>query len=679
MNVLIKKTTFTLSIPMKPFYVPLTFVILLCFASWNLLAQTEEEHPCARQKQYSATLTPVANRHQIASMQDYDVHYYKLDLAIERNSIYLSGNTTIAATVLNGPLTAFAFELHPNFTIDSLKVNQQTTGTARNGAVVTATLGFPGIAQGGQVSVQVFYKGTAPSGASAAIGNGFSTGTSGSWGNQATWSLSQPYAAYEWFPVKQQLADKADSVEVWITTDSTNRAGSNGLLQQVTPMPGGKKRWEWKSRYAIAYYLISVSVARYVEYVQYAKPTGYPDSIFIQNFIYDNPATLPNFLTEINKTASMLQVFSSLYGLYPFHEEKYGHCMAPFSGGMEHQTMTTQGLFNQDLTAHELGHQWFGDHVTCGSWKDIWVNEGFATYSEYLYRQSLSAASALTWMNSKHSSILSQTGGSVYVPDTTDVPRIFSSRLTYNKGAAILHILRYEINNDSLFFAALRTYQQLYSFGVATGVDFKSVVESTTGQSFTDFFNQWYFGQGYPTFAVQWNQVGTQFYLSATQSTSFPSVTPLFKTSVDYRVVRTGLPDTILRVWHDQPSKAYTFTLGGVITSISVDPNQNLLNGTGSVTKNTNLVLATEDAEVEEMPSLEAWPIPVKYTLTVRLQSPESDKAQQAMLLDARGVVVQKIKLAPGVQTIQLRELPYGVYHLVLEERPLVRTTLVVE
>lgn len=110
----------------------------------------------------------------------------------------------------------------------------------------------------------------------------------------------------------------------------------------------------------------------------------------------------------------------------PFADEKYGHCMAPFSGGMEHQTMTTQGFFTRDLTAHELGHQWFGDHVTCAYWKDIWINEGFASYSEYLFREHLGAmADPRDWMDNAHDNIMSSPGGSVYVDDTTSESRIF--------------------------------------------------------------------------------------------------------------------------------------------------------------------------------------------------------------------------------------------------------------
>lgn len=642
--------------------------LMVCF-SLTLFAQ--KAHQCAEHKVKLSTLQPTASRLAMKSMEGYDVHFYKLDLNIERNSIYLSGNVSIGVKVKSSPFSQFLFELHPNFVIDSVLINGSNATFTRNGSVVSANVPGPAAGVNTLLTTRIFYRGTAPSGASAAIGNGFSTGTSTCWGNQATWSLSQPYAAYEWFPVKQSLPDKADSVEVWITTDTSNKAGSNGLLQQVTPMPNGKHRWEWKSRYPIAYYLISVSVARYVDYTIYAKPSGMTDSIPVVNFIYNNVIGSPNanstlafFKTEIDKTTDMINVFSNRYGLYPFRLEKYGHCMAPFSGGMEHQTMTTQGLFNQDLTAHELGHQWFGDYVTCASWKDIWVNEGFATYSEFLYREAAAPGTRLTWLNSKHNSVLSASNGSVYVPDTTSVSRIFSSRLTYNKGALILHMLRYEINNDSLFFQGLRNYLQQYSQGVATGLEFRQVMQNTTGMNFGDFFNQWYTGEGHPTFNVQWNQVGNQVYLQTTQTASFPSVTPLFKMHVNYRLSRSSLPDTVLRLYHDQNLENFIVQVNGTVTAIVLDPEQWVINANGTVIKNTNLILGTEGLLVAE-PGLSLYPNPVAEQLHLENKS---ERTCILNLIDASGKQVRVLKLSPGISLHHLQGLAAGTYHLVSAE-----------
>ena len=363
--------------------------ILALIALISLTSIAKADNLCAVSKQNAVALNPVASANAMNLQNKYDTKFHHLNLNLERNSIAISGNVKTIAKVVSGSLDTFAYELHPNFTIDSILVEGINSPFSRIAGDVFVTVS--GYSQDDLITIQTFYRGFAPTGASAAIGNGYSTGTSQSWGNVVSWSLSQPYAAYEWWPCKQQLTDKIDSSWVFVTTDSINKCGSNGVLTNVVDLNNGKKRFEWKSKNPIAYYLISVATARYIEYSYYAYPAN-SDSVLIQNFIYNNPQTLPNFINDINDTGDMLELFADLFGPYPFANEKYGHCMAPFSGGMEHQTMTSQGFFNFTLTAHELGHQWFGDYVTCKTWSDIFVNEGLASYTEFLALQYLQGA-----------------------------------------------------------------------------------------------------------------------------------------------------------------------------------------------------------------------------------------------------------------------------------------------
>jgi len=154
------------------------------------------------------------------------------------------------------------------------------------------------------------------------------------------------------------------------------KAGSNGVLTAVTRTDATHLRYEWKERYPIDYYLISASVAPYVDYSYYVHFTGSYDSMLVQNYIYPNVLSSTYYKHVIDSTGMMIDYFSTLYSRYPFWKEKYGHCMAPLSGGMEHQTMTTIGYFSPTVVAHELSHQWFGDNATCATWSDIMMNEG---------------------------------------------------------------------------------------------------------------------------------------------------------------------------------------------------------------------------------------------------------------------------------------------------------------
>lgn len=599
--------------------------------------------------------------HQALEAQ-YDVKFHHLSLNVERTSKAISGNVRTVAKVLVPALDSFAFELHQNLTIDSVVQNGQKLAVKSNAtgeriAVLASTL-----TQGATIDVTIYYRGTPPNAQSAAIGEGFSNQASPSWGNRATWSLSQPFSAFEWWPCKQALGDKIDSTWFFITTDSTNKAGSNGVLENVVNLGNGKARYEWKSRTPIDYYLVSVAVAQYVEYRSYAHPKGYADSILIQNYIYNNPQTLPSVKPELDKIPAMVELFSDLFGLYPFAKEKYGHCMAPISGGMEHQTMTSLGFFDFEIDAHELLHQWFGDNVTCATWKDIFVNEGFASYGEYLADYYLKTpAVGAQKMVDVHASVMGQPGGAIWFTDSTNVPRIFDSRLTYDKGSAIVHSMRYLVNNDSLFFLAMRNYQQQFKDNVATVQDLKDVLESTTGVDFTQFYAQWFYGEGYPTFKVKWNQVNDMLKLKVTETASFPSATPLFITPVDYKIRRTALPDTIVRLTISQNLQYYTLPLTGTVTNIFVDPDNWILNKLDSVAKDVSLDEFTSVDDVSN--AFSVYPNPVKNVLMIDVNA--VDVSAEIYAIDGRmvanhahlnGKAITVADLVPGVYMVRVSQ-----------------------
>ncbi len=554
--------------------------LLICSISYSQrVSENESSIKCGHLNNKNTVPFRVAPQPQ--EMNNYDVKFYWLDVALERTSTYISGNVTINATVQNNPLDTFVVELIDALIIDSAKINNTIQPAIHSGGLVKVPMGAA-TAVGTDFSVQIFYHGTP---VSSGFFAGMSNATSGSWQNRVTWSLSEPFNANQWWPCKQFLEDKADSSWVFITTDNTNKAGSNGLLTAVTPMPNNKNRYEWKSTNPIAYYLISVAVAKYVDYTIYAHPTGTTDSVMIQNFVYDNPQTLPYFQDEIDSTAEMIELYSELYGLYPFINEKYGHCMAPLSGGMEHQTMTTLGFFDFDLICHELGHMWWGDNVTCKTWSDIFINEGFASYSEYLSHQYLrSWGSAQTVMASVHSNVMSQPGGSIFIPvaQTNDENRIFDSRLSYDKGSAVIHMIRFEMQDDIAFFNTLKNFQSIYGDSTASGDDFKAVAEANSTVDFTDFFNQWFYGEGYPTYSLIWHQANDTVYFTTTQTTS-STVTPLFKMLMEYKL-NSPSGDTLIRVYQTGNVNSFKIPTHKTITGMVVDPNNWVLNKVGTIT-----------------------------------------------------------------------------------------------
>jgi hypothetical protein len=239
-----------------------------------------------------------------------------------------------------------------------------------------------------------------------------------------------------------------------------------------------------------------------------------------------------------------------------------------------------------------LGHSWFGDNVTCASWSDIWINEGFATYTEYLVNQYLvSQANADAIMLSYMNYVMTAPDGSVYIPlnETNNVGRIFNTRLSYRKGSALVHMIRFEMNNDAHFFQTLQNFQQQYQDSLATGLDFKAVCEDVSGLDFTDFFNQWYFGQGYPTFSVVWSQNEDSVYLRSIQTTS-TTVTPLFKMPVEFKLSYSG-GSQIMRLYQLKNDTTFKIIFPHEVTGIVVDPNNWVLNQLGTNTHLKNLEL----------------------------------------------------------------------------------------
>lgn len=627
--------------------------LLQCGISLAQSGEASCKHHMMRSK--AAAKTTVAD----VAEDNYDVKYVKLDLAMTNMSTALSGNVITNAVVTASSMSDYVFELNPVLTIDSVLIDGAVLPVTGAGLVRTVALPVTFTA-GTAFTAQVFYHG-APATGTAGFDAGINCLTSPSWGARVTFTLSESYKAHDWWPCKQSLRDKIDSSDVWLTVADTLKAGSNGVLQAVTPVDATHNRYEWKERRPIDYYLVSASVAPYIDYSFYAHFSGSTDSVLVQNYVYNRPAVLPFFKTTIDSTGLMLDYFSTLYGRYPFWQEKYGHCMAPLSGGMEHQTMTTLGFFEGTLIAHELGHQWFGDNVTCGTWADIVMNEGFAGYSEYLFIDHFrNHTKALTDMHKRQLDVKTAPGGTVFVDDTTDESRIFDSRLTYNKGACVIHMLRSVINDDAIFFSVLKTYQDLMKDSTATILDFANLVKSITGPvvngvSIDQFFTDWMFGEGFPMYNVSWNQSGSDVYIKIDQSTTVPSSVSLFTLPIEINLHSLAGADTVVRMLNNAPSQVYHFTWSKPVSSLAVDPNLWLV---------YNLIGMTHDFTLDvtqvDKAAVQVYPNPTSSGWTVGKLPANST----LVLMDVSGRVVwQSEKPWPGM-VIPGENLAAGLYLL---------------
>jgi aminopeptidase N len=631
------------------------FLLLLSGLSYFQSIAQQEADPnisCREKCSFSHSLGRVQQLtfFQSPSMNKYDIRYLKLDLAMEANSRVIQG-TALTRAVTVQPLDSFIIELKNNMILDSVFINGiKKTFTRENDHILIPQ--NPVIPANNIVEVLFYYRGTAGSA-------GIFAGMVSSTGLAYTASLSESYQAREWFPSKQLLKDKIDSADIWITTSSTNKVGSNGLLQAVVDKPDNKKQFQWKTTYPMAYYLVSVAVGNYMEYLNYAKPAAMlPDSILVQHYISNDAGYLSANKTNLDKTPAFIEKMSELFGLYPFKDEKYGHAQANIGGGMEHQTMSTMSSFGTSLIAHELGHQWFGDNVTCATWNHIWLNEGFASYSEYLMNEKLPnlfGSTAAANMLNVHTDVLASATGSVFVPDVSlyDENRIFSSRFSYNKGSAIIHTLRFEMQDDNKFFQTLKNFQMQYGDSVATAEDFKQVAEAVCGRSFTDFFNQWYYGQGYPTFNADYSKQGDSIVLRINQTVSAPAFTPVFKGLYEF-TIKTVQGDTLVKINLLSNDQTFKFKSPRTPNGVVVDPNNWVLNKVGSITT------AAPDINVSNEVTL--FPNPSTGTVYIKYPATWFD---QLRIYDMAGKLLQSktINRSSTQQTLN-DPLARGVYFI---------------
>jgi len=520
---------------------------------------------------------------------DYDVKFYKLDIEAYDTTNQFSGSATVLAEVVVSETDTFSIELSNKLSADSVIINDVKHMFSHVANKIYVPLLTPVLA-GGQIEFKLYYH--TPQAYTSVY---YSSTLAVNYGNfNVSQSYSEPYYAHEWMPCKQELEDKADSVHIFVTTDDDLKVAGPGTLT-IIPLPNQKVRYEWRTNQKTAFYLISFAISDYIDYSIWARPDSLPgDSMLVLNYIYDYPNCLQSNKPIIDQTPLMIELFSDKMGLYPFFEEKYGHYMWYPSGfsGMEHITMTGLRGFSFNLVAHELAHSWYGDNVTCATWSDIWINEGFASYLEYIANQYLvSQSSANALMLSYMNYAMTQPGGSVYVPpaNLNNSGRIFSTRLTYRKGSALVHMIRFEMQNDELFFKTLYNFQQQYKGSLATGLDFKTVCENVSGIDFTDFFNQWYFGEGYPTFSAIWSQEEDTVYLNSIQTTS-TAITPLFKTPIEFKLTYTGGSQTF-RFSQLTNDTTFKIIIPHEVTGISIDPNNWLLNQAGTITHRKNLKL----------------------------------------------------------------------------------------
>ncbi len=499
-----------------------------------------------------------------------DVNYYRLYLQITSTPDFLTGEVSINSVSLINNLNTIFYDLSNNLMVDSILNDADLIPFTHSQNKIFISLNS--IYNTGQtVRVKIYYHGVP-------VPTGYGSFIFGSHnGVPAIWTLSEPFGSSDWYPCKNVPSDKADSSDMWIRCSDALTAVSNGVLNKIQNNGDGTSTYKWHNSYPIANYLISLAISNYSQYNFYFRYSQ-TDSMPVVNYIY--PEDLDAVKPELDKTKQMLELFSHKYGLYPFIIEKYGHAEFGRIAGMEHQTISSMGVFNDNIIAHELTHQWFGDKITCRNWENIWLNEGFATYGEALYNEFANGENSYKDFIKFKMADAKTAVGTVYVQDVSSISQIFSGNRSYAKGSIILHMLR-GITGDSAYFNIIRAYASDTSVTYKTAVteNFQNNAERVFGASLNYFFQEWIFGENYPKYNVSWTtqDIGNgQYKASINILQDLNSNPPFFTMPLQIKIFSQGR-DTLFDVFNNLQEQAFDFIVNGKPVTFKIDPDDLVL------------------------------------------------------------------------------------------------------
>lgn len=506
--------------------------------------------------------------------QNFDVTYYRCEWEVDPAVRYIKGVVTTHFLMQTSGKN-IVFDLSNDLSVSAVVRDNVPLAFDHNNNSLAVT--FPSdIQAGSKDSITITYEGV-PSAASGS----FVSATHGANGAPVMWTLSEPFGSQDWWPCKNGLDDKADSIDVYIKHPAIYKTASNGLLQTETQL-ADKLITHWKHRYPIASYLVCFAISNY-QVINNSVTIGTTNMPMVT---YCYPENQQVFANGAQHAMSAMQFFSNMFGEYPFKNEKYGHVQFGWGGGMEHQTCSFMVNMGENLIAHELAHQWFGNRITCRSWEDIWLNEGFATHLASMYTQNKNPATAISNRTAGINLITAQPGGSVWVDDVSSSTRIFNNRLSYYKSSHLLYMLRW-ILSDAVFFTAIKKYMQdpALAYGFATTADLKKHLEAASGKDLTYFFDQWFTGQGYPSYQVEWFASGNNVQVKLNQSTSHASV-GFFQLPVPllFRNTVTGQQKLVV-LNNISNGQVFLENIGFVPDAVDFDPEKWLITWNNTLTK----------------------------------------------------------------------------------------------
>jgi len=407
----------------------------------------------------------------------------------------------------------------------------------------------------------------------------------------------EPEGARKWFPCWDAPSDKA-TWDLTAIVPASVKLGSNGRLADSTASED-TIAYHWVSRDPVATYLMVLTAKSgyNLDVVSWPRLSNPSESVPIR--FYWNAGEKTSGLSHIESVIiPMTTRYSQLFGEHPFEKNGFATLNNRFVwGGMENQTLTSlcSNCWFESLVSHEFAHQWFGDMITCGTWADIWLNEGFATYCEALWKESGVNGTYAYYKNEINSDASDYLGNNpgwpmynaswALAPPPNDV--LFNYAITYLKGACVLHMLRYTLG-DSLFFALLKSYatDPDYQYRSAVTTDFIAKTNQLSGQDLSWFFDEWVYQPNHPVYQNSYaiDSIGSGLWAVTFKAKQVQSLPMFFAMPIELSIAFTSGPDTLLRVMNDVNGQTLSFTFPRKPALLRFDPSNNIVLKTATTT-----------------------------------------------------------------------------------------------
>ena len=436
---------------------------------------------------------------KINHQEHIDVTFYDISLEIDLDNENLIGNVLTQLKKLSESNDKILFNISDYLNVEDVRINGSSIDFIHNNDILEIEI--PLSIEEKILNIEIKYNGIPFQGNNSGITflERFDQKLNNTY--KHLYTLSEPYGGKDWWPGIHDPSDKADSVNINVTINKGQMVVSNGLLSNIDSTSNENLvTYQWKERYPIATYLVSLAIYPY-DFWEQSFQSSNGKILPIHHYVF--PDQKEYFENNYNKTPEVLKVLSDFFGEYPFIEEKYGHVSFLWPGGMEHQTISSMCCPDMYLIVHEAAHQWWGDMVTCKDFNNIWLNEGFATYSQALWYEK---KEGIETRNKFMKSIEYFGKGSVYIKNPETVYDIFIYDLVYAKAAWVLHMLR-RVVTDEVFWEILKNYREKYMYSSANTEDFKEIAEETSGKNLDNFFEQWIYGENFPEYNIELNKI----------------------------------------------------------------------------------------------------------------------------------------------------------------------------